>query len=91
LTIFGNHAIRTSQHLLRSICDIIKIDGTLVKHLDTDPAAYSAHVVIQQMPAGLGMQTSLNTVPHSSSDSGAVANRWKYRFPGLYAQTAGHV
>ncbi|WP_339650423.1 EAL domain-containing protein [Halopseudomonas pelagia] len=45
------------EHLLRLNVDIIKIDGTLVKHLDTDSVAYSVARGIQQFAAGLGMQT----------------------------------
>lgn len=54
------------EHLLRLNVDIIKIDGTLVKHLDTDPVAYSVARGIQQFAAGLGMQTVAEYV-HSSA------------------------
>ncbi len=53
------------EHLLRLNVDIIKIDGTLVKNLDTDPVAYSVARGIQQFAAGLGMQTVAEYV-HSS-------------------------
>ncbi len=45
------------EHLLRLDVDIIKIDGSLVENLDTDPVAFSVTSGIHRFASGLGMQT----------------------------------
>lgn len=45
------------EHLLRLNVDIIKIDGSLVKNLDSDPVALSVIRGIHLFASGLGMQT----------------------------------
>lgn len=45
------------QHLLRLNVDIIKIDGSLIEHIDTDPIALNVTRGIQQFATGLGMRT----------------------------------
>lgn len=45
------------EHLLRLNVDIIKIDGSLVENLDSDPVAFSVTRGIHLFAAGLGMQT----------------------------------
>ncbi|WP_304641663.1 EAL domain-containing protein [Pseudomonas sp.] len=45
------------EHLLRLNVDIIKIDGSLIKPLATDPTALTVTRGIVQFAAGLGMQT----------------------------------
>jgi c-di-GMP phosphodiesterase len=45
------------EHLLRLDVDIIKIDGSLVKNLDSDPVAFNVTRGIHLFASGLGMQT----------------------------------
>jgi c-di-GMP phosphodiesterase len=45
------------EHLLRLNVDIIKIDGSLVQDLDSDPVAFDVARGIHQFASGLGMQT----------------------------------
>lgn len=45
------------EHLLRLDVDIIKIDGSLVENLDSDPVAFSVTRGIHLFASGLGMQT----------------------------------
>lgn len=45
------------EHLLRLDVDIIKIDGSLVENLDSDPVAFSVTRGIRMFASGLGMQT----------------------------------
>jgi c-di-GMP phosphodiesterase len=45
------------EHLLRLDVDIIKIDGSLVENLDSDPVALSVTRGIHLFASGLGMQT----------------------------------
>ncbi|UAW99374.1 EAL domain-containing protein [Halopseudomonas nanhaiensis] len=54
------------EHLLRLGADIIKIDGSLIKHLDTDPNALTVTRGIVQFARDLGMQTVAEFV-HSAA------------------------
>lgn len=45
------------QHLLRLNVDVIKIDGSLIEHIDTDPIALNVTRGIQQFATSLGMRT----------------------------------
>ncbi|WP_339845921.1 bifunctional diguanylate cyclase/phosphodiesterase [uncultured Halopseudomonas sp.] len=54
------------QHLLRLNVDIIKIDGSLIEHIDTDQIALNVTRGIQQFATGLGMRTVAEFV-HSKS------------------------
>ncbi|MGE8496793.1 MAG: EAL domain-containing protein [Pseudomonas sp.] len=45
------------EHLLRLNIDVIKIDGSLIKQLDTDANAYSVTLGIVNFARSLGMQT----------------------------------
>jgi c-di-GMP phosphodiesterase len=45
------------EHLLRLDVDIIKIDGSLVENLDSDPVAFDVTRGIQLFASGLGIQT----------------------------------
>jgi c-di-GMP phosphodiesterase len=45
------------EHLLRLDVNIIKIDGSLVKNLDSDPVAFNVTRGIHLFASGLGMQT----------------------------------
>jgi len=45
------------QHLLRLNVDVIKIDGSLIEHIATDPTALNVTRGIQQFATGLGMGT----------------------------------
>lgn len=45
------------EHLLRLNVDVIKIDGSLIQHIDTDPIALNVTRGIQQFATGLGMRT----------------------------------
>lgn len=54
------------QHLLRLNVDMIKIDGSLIEHIDTDPTALTVTRGIQQFATGLGMRTVAEFV-HSKS------------------------
>ncbi|WP_093391780.1 EAL domain-containing protein [Halopseudomonas xinjiangensis] len=54
------------EHLLRLGADIIKIDGSLIKHLDTDPNALTVTRGIVQFASDLGVQTVAEFV-HSAA------------------------
>ncbi len=54
------------QHLLRLNVDVIKIDGSLIEHIDTDPIALNVTRGIQQFATGLGMRTVAECV-HSKA------------------------
>lgn len=45
------------QHLLKLNVDVIKIDGSLIENIDTDPIALNVTRGIQQFATGLGMRT----------------------------------
>ena len=59
------------QHLLRLNVDVIKIDGSLIEHIDTDPIALNVTRGIQQFATGLGMRTVAEFV-HSKAILEAV-------------------
>jgi c-di-GMP phosphodiesterase len=54
------------EHLLRLDVDIIKIDGSLVENLDSDPVAFSVTRGIHLFASGLGIQTVAEYV-HSAA------------------------
>ena len=54
------------EHLLRLNVDLIKIDGSLIRQLDSDPSAYSVAQGIVQFAHSLKMQTVAEFV-HSAA------------------------